>query len=98
MTITTHRTTLEHGVFNKEKVEVDHDDIDYLRVHRSSINRVMRTGDLAIYTQGIKKQLLMIAVPDPEATANLIRAQFTGAAQNQPPAEGEGAGNTPERS
>lgn len=85
LTITNKRTIVQHGMFKRERVELQHEDLDTLKVYQTFWNRQFNTGDLAvtINSDGGKQQVFVMALPDPTGLAEVIRRQV----QPAPPAD-----------
>lgn len=78
VTITNKRTIVKKGgPFTAQKLEIQHKDLDSLHVHQDFWNRRFGVGDLAIYTNDPngKKQIFVMAIPNPKGVAEQIRAQ-----------------------
>jgi uncharacterized membrane protein YdbT with pleckstrin-like domain len=73
--ITSTKCILENGVFAKETVEVPREDVVDLQVSQSLLGRMLNVGDILIRaSKGEQTRLIRVmAVPDPEAVARLIR-------------------------
>jgi hypothetical protein len=75
LSVSNHRTLVVQGIFNREKVEIAHQDLDHLVVHQNWFERLMGVGDVDIITAQGKKNVSVMGLPDPQGVANQIRAQ-----------------------
>jgi len=76
VTVTTKRTLLHTGVFNRQITEVPHAEVADLEVHQSLLNRLLGVGDIAIVQQAKdKKGILLMGLPQPEEIAQHIRTR-----------------------
>jgi membrane protein YdbS with pleckstrin-like domain len=75
LTATTRRLILKAGSFTSHSTEIPYKEIPDVQVHQSVFNRLMNVGDLTLYTRmPDKKQILILAIPDPEDVGSKIRA------------------------
>lgn len=74
LTITSRRVVLETGVMHREATEFDRGDLVDVRVLQHGFMRLFDVGDLLI-TNGTdaKKEVVLMAVPGPEAVAQHLR-------------------------
>ena len=73
LTITDQRCVLETGVFTRQATEFGKQDISDVRVSQDPIMRVLNVGDLVITSNnGTKKEIVVMAVPDPEKVVRKI--------------------------
>jgi membrane protein YdbS with pleckstrin-like domain len=76
LALTSKRCILETGLFTKQTTEVPLPDISEVSVSQSFLTRMLHVGDVTIVTRGgEKKQIVVMAVPDPQEVAALIRGQ-----------------------
>ncbi|GEM_PF-2208188 len=52
ITVTTHRTTVRRGILAKKTIEVRHVDVRLVQVEQSILQRIFRTGTLALGSAG----------------------------------------------
>jgi hypothetical protein len=74
--ITTAKFILENGFLSKETVEVPRTDVVDLRVNQSMWGRLVNVGDILIQARNgteSNRVIRLLAVPDPEGVARLIR-------------------------
>jgi membrane protein YdbS with pleckstrin-like domain len=74
LTLTTRRLLLRAGSFTSHSTEIPYAEIRDVQVHQGMLNRLLKVGDLTLYTKmPDKQQILVMAIPDPEAVAAEIR-------------------------
>jgi membrane protein YdbS with pleckstrin-like domain len=74
LTVTTRRLILRAGAFTSHSTEIPYKEILDVQVHQSVLNRMMKVGDLTLFTRmPDKPQILLMAIPDPEGIAAEIR-------------------------
>jgi hypothetical protein len=74
LTATTRRLILRAGSFTSHSTEIPYKEILDVQVHQSVLNRMMRIGDLTLFTRmPDKAQVLVMGIPDPEGVAAEIR-------------------------
>lgn len=84
LTITNRRVLVSKGLINREGIEIDNNDLNFLQVHQNWLQRMLGVGDLDIHVKGENtREVCVMAIPDPVGLANTIRAQFPGAEQEQ---------------
>ena len=74
LTATSRRLILKAGSFTSHSTEIPYQEIIDVQVHQDMLNRLMRVGDMTLFTKmPDKHQILVMAIPDPEGTAAEIR-------------------------
>lgn len=79
LVVTTHRTILVDGLFEKNTSEVHHDDVRNLQVKQTFAQRIFNTGDLELSSAaqgGI--EIIAKGFPDPDEISKLIWSQREG--------------------
>jgi membrane protein YdbS with pleckstrin-like domain len=75
LTVTTKRLILKAGSLTSHTTEIPYKEITDVQVHQSLFNRLMKVGDITLATKmPDKRQILALAIPDPEDVATKIRA------------------------
>jgi hypothetical protein len=73
LTITNRRCVIETGVFSREATEFGRKDVVDVHVSQTPVMRILNVGDLVIRSNnGTEKQIVVMAVPDPENVARKI--------------------------
>jgi len=81
LTITSLRAILETGVMQREATELRRDQVGDLQVQQTLPMRWLDVGDLVITSSTAdRKQIVVMAVPHPEAVAEMLRAKAVAAA------------------
>lgn len=76
LTITTKRCMVEAGVFAKEAENYALEHITDVQVNQGLLSRFLNVGDIVLSSDdGGKKQVMLMAVPDPERVAEHIRTR-----------------------
>lgn len=71
LTITDRRCVLETGLFTRATTEFGRKEIVDVHVSQGVLNRLLNVGDLVIVSNnGSKKELVVMAVPDPDSVAH----------------------------
>jgi hypothetical protein len=87
LTITTLRLILETGVMQREATELRRDQIGDLQVQQDLPMRWLDVGDLMLTSNTAdRKQVAVMAVPHPEAVAEMLRAKAVAASEPAAPA------------
>jgi uncharacterized membrane protein YdbT with pleckstrin-like domain len=74
LTLTTRRINLKAGSFTSHSTEIPYKDILDVQVHQGLLNRMLNVGDMTLFTRmPDKKQIVVMAIPDPEGVAAEIR-------------------------
>jgi len=74
ITITTHRTTVRRGILAKKTTEVRHVDVRLVQVEQSILQRIFRSGTLAVGSAGhAGMEIQFRALRNPERVAAMIR-------------------------
>lgn len=79
LTIKSDEIVWTHGLINKQFTEINMSSVRTVRVSQSLIQRMLKAGDIAIYTAGDQPEVVIRGLPNPEE----IRAHIKG----QQPAE-----------
>ena len=75
LTITSSRSILHRGILSSSTSEVQHDDIRNIRADRSTIERLLNYGDIAISSSGQDDfEIVVHDIPDPEGVLKIIRS------------------------
>jgi uncharacterized membrane protein YdbT with pleckstrin-like domain len=69
-----------HGLISKQYTELSMGSVRTVRVTQSLLQRMMRAGDIAIFTTGDIPELVVRGLPDPRAIRELVRTRGTGQA------------------
>ncbi|MCU0833583.1 MAG: PH domain-containing protein [Chromatiaceae bacterium] len=64
-----------HGLINKQYTEINMSSVRTVRVSQSLIQRVLKAGDIAIYTAGDKPEVVIRGLPQPDEVRAHIRGQ-----------------------
>jgi predicted Zn finger-like uncharacterized protein len=76
LTITSSRSILRRGILSASTSEVQHDDIRNIRADRSTLERLLNYGDIAISSSGQDDfEIVVHNIPDPEGVLKLIRSR-----------------------
>ena len=62
-----------HGLLNKQYTEIGMSSIRTIKISQSIIQRMLRAGDIEIYTSGDEPELSVKGLPDPQRIRELIR-------------------------
>ncbi len=74
LTLTNKRILLKAGAFTSHSTEIAYKSIIDVQVHQGILNRMMHIGDMTLFTNmPDKKQIIVMAIPDPEGVAAEIR-------------------------
>ena len=74
LTVTTKRTILEHGLFNKNTSEVQHDDVRNIKSDRSFLERTFGYGDIALSSSGQDEMEIVVKdIPNPQELIETVR-------------------------
>lgn len=65
----------EHGLLNKEIMEINMRQIRATQVKRSIMQRIFGAGDVLIYTAGDEPELIVRGLPDPDRIRDLIKSK-----------------------
>jgi membrane protein YdbS with pleckstrin-like domain len=73
LTITDRRCIIETGLFTREAAEIGRKDVIDVHVSQGPIMRLLNVGDLVIRSDaGTRKEIVLMAVPDPDAVVKKI--------------------------
>jgi uncharacterized membrane protein YdbT with pleckstrin-like domain len=64
-----------HGLLNKGYTEINMSSVRTTRVKQTVMQRIMRAGDVEIYTAGDNPELVIQGLPDPDEIRRLIKGQ-----------------------
>lgn len=64
-----------HGLINKQYTEINMSSVRTVRVSQSLIQRVLKAGDIAIYTAGDKPEVVIRGLPQPDQVRAHIKGQ-----------------------
>jgi predicted Zn finger-like uncharacterized protein len=75
LTITSSRSILRKGILSSRTSEVQHDDIRNIKADRSTLERLLNYGDIAISSSGQDDfEIVINDIPDPEGVLKIIRS------------------------
>jgi PH (Pleckstrin Homology) domain-containing protein len=76
VTITNKRCVVEAGLFSKQAENYALDHVTDVQVSQSLLSRYLNVGDIVLSSDnGGKKQIMLMAIPDPERVAEHIRTR-----------------------
>ena len=64
---------LETGLLSKAHVDIDISQIRTVKVHQSFLNRVLRVGNISVYTAGDNPEFQVVGIPDPNRVREYVR-------------------------
>lgn len=64
-----------HGLISKQYTEINMSSVRTVRVSQSLIQRVLKAGDIAIYTAGDKPEVVIRGLPQPDQVRAHIKGQ-----------------------
>jgi membrane protein YdbS with pleckstrin-like domain len=74
LTATNRRLILRAGSFTSHSTEIPYKEIMDVQVHQGMLNRLLKVGDMTLFTRmPDKQQIMVMAIPDPEGAAAEIR-------------------------
>jgi len=72
--VTNRRIILHAGALEAHSTEISFKDVTDIQAHQNLFNRMLAVGDLTLFTRIVdKKEILVMAVPDPEGVASRMR-------------------------
>ena len=75
LTVTTRRTTLRRGIFEKNTNEVQHDDVRNIQVDQNVMHRLLGVGTLKVSSSGQDDlEIVVDGIVHPARVAQMIRA------------------------
>lgn len=79
LTIKTDEIVWSHGLLNKQITEINMSSVRTVRVKQSLLQRILKAGDIEIYTAGDMPEVVIRGMPEPEAIRDHIKGQSAGA-------------------
>jgi uncharacterized membrane protein YdbT with pleckstrin-like domain len=78
LTITSDEIVWTHGLINKQYTEINMSSVRTVRVTQTLIQRMLKAGDIAIYTAGDEPEVVIRGLPKPEEVRAHIKGQQPG--------------------
>lgn len=75
LTIKSDEIVWTHGLINKQFTEINMSSVRTVRVTQSLIQRMLKAGDIAIYTAGDQPEVVIRGLPNPEEVRAHIKGQ-----------------------
>lgn len=75
LTIKSDEIVWTHGLINKQFTEINMSSVRTVRVSQSLIQRMLKAGDIAIYTAGDQPEVVIRGLPNPEEMRAHIKGQ-----------------------
>lgn len=75
LTIKSDEIVWTHGLINKQFTEINMSSVRTVRVTQSLIQRMLKAGDVAIYTAGDQPEVVIRGLPNPEEVRAHIKGQ-----------------------
>lgn len=69
--------SLEHGIFSKERIELDMDKIRAVKVYQSLFNRMFGVGRISVFTSGDSPEIEIGGISSPHRFSELVKAANT---------------------
>jgi uncharacterized membrane protein YdbT with pleckstrin-like domain len=66
-----------HGLLDKEYTEIDLGSVRTVKVSQSLFQRLMRAGDVAVFTTGDLPELVVRGLPEPNRIRELVKVKAT---------------------
>lgn len=79
LTIKTDEIVWSHGLINKQITEINMSSVRTVRVKQSLLQRILKAGDIEIYTAGDMPEVVIRGMPEPEAIRDHIKGEPAGA-------------------
>jgi len=64
-----------HGLLNKQYTEINMSSVRTVRVTQTLMQRILKAGDIAIYTAGDEPEVVIRGLPSPEEVRARIKGQ-----------------------
>lgn len=78
LTIKSDEIVWTHGLINKQFTEINMSSVRTVRVTQSLVQRMLKAGDIAIYTAGDQPEVVIRGLPNPEEVRAHIKGQQPG--------------------
>lgn len=75
LTIKTDELVWEHGLINKQYTEISMASLRSVRVNQSLLQRILKAGNLEVYTAGDRPELVIKGLPNPDRIREFIKGQ-----------------------
>lgn len=68
------KVTYSHGIFSKDRTDLNVASIRSVRVYQSLQQRIFKTGDVFIFTAGDKPEITVKGLPNPQLVKRLLES------------------------